>query len=63
MARNASSLQYRQRDLMPYITVSTDVRGSAVWLVIDRDIVIECVTGARAIAVVEHLISSKGNQD
>ena len=45
---------------MPYITVGTDVRGSAVWLVIDRDIVIECATGARAVAVIEHLITSKG---
>lgn len=52
--------QLRQRDLMPYVTVGTDGRGSACWLVIDRDVVIECVSGERALAVMEELMIAKG---
>ena len=53
-------VQLRQHDLMPYITVGTDERGSACWLVIDRDVVIECVSGERALAVMEELMIAKG---
>jgi hypothetical protein len=51
--------QLTQRDLTPYITVGTDYRGSTVWLVIDRDMIIECMSGHRAIAVLEHMIKTK----
>jgi hypothetical protein len=51
--------RYRQHDLKPYITVGTDYRGSTVWLVIDRDIIIECMNGHRAIAVLEHIAATK----
>jgi rhodanese-related sulfurtransferase len=52
--------QLRQRDLMPYVTVGTDVRGSACWLVVDRDVVIECASGNRAVAVMQELMKTKG---
>lgn len=52
--------QLRQRDLMPYVTVGTDARGSVCWLVIDRDVVIECATGERAITVMNALMKAKG---
>ena len=55
-------LQLRQSDLMPFVTVGTDSRGSAAWLVIDRDIVVECVNGERALAVMRELIKAKGAQ-
>ena len=45
---------------MPYVTVGTDKRGSACWLVIDRDVVIECVSGERAVAVMQELMKAKG---
>ena len=45
---------------MPYVTVGTDVRGSACWLVIDRDVMIECVSGERAVAVMQELMKAKG---
>jgi len=51
--------QLKQHDLMPYITVGKNYRGGAIWLVIDRDIVIECSSGARAVAVMEHLLTTK----
>lgn len=44
---------------MPYVTVGTDMRGSAIWIVVDRDIVIECPSGERAVRVMEHLLLSK----
>lgn len=52
--------QLRQSDLMPYVTVGTDSRGSVAWLVIHRDIVIECASGERAITVMNELIKSMG---
>ena len=55
-------LQLRQSDLMPFVTVGTDSRGSPAWLVIDRDIVVECVNGERALAVMRELIKAKGAQ-
>ena len=45
---------------MPYITVGTDERGSASWLVVHRDVVIACVSGERALAVMEELMTTKG---
>lgn len=51
--------QLSQRDLMPYVTVGTDMRGSACWLVVDRDVVIECVSGERAVAVIQELMKAK----
>jgi len=60
MASKQRLPQLRQRDLMPYVTVGTDVRGSACWLVIDRDVVIECISGERALAVMKNLITAKG---
>jgi len=60
MASKQRLPQLRQRDLMPYVTVGTDVRGSACWLVIDRDVVIECISGERALAVMKNLIIAKG---
>ena len=44
---------------MPYVTVGTNYQGGVCWLVIDRDIVIECTNGARAVAVMEHLLITK----
>jgi hypothetical protein len=55
----APPFQLRQHDLMPYVTVGTDMRGSAIWIVVDRDIVIECPSGERAVRVMEHLILTK----
>lgn len=45
---------------MPYVTVGTDARGSVIWLVVHRGVTIECVSGERAIAVMEGLIKSAG---
>jgi hypothetical protein len=45
---------------MPYITVGKDARGSATWLVVHRDIIIECVNGERAIEVMKLLLTTKG---
>lgn len=44
---------------MPYVTVGTDYRGSAIWLVVDRDVVIECASGHSAVTVMEHLLKTK----
>jgi len=41
-----------------YITVGTDHRGSACWLVIAPDQVIQCSSGHRAVAVLEALVIS-----
>jgi hypothetical protein len=41
-----------------YITVGTDHRGSATWLVVAPDQVIRCSSGNRAVAVLEALITS-----
>lgn len=44
---------------MPYVTVGTDYRGSVKWLVVDRDLVIECTCGHRAVEIMEHLLITK----
>jgi hypothetical protein len=47
-----------QSDQRCYITVGTDHRGSATWLVVAPDQVIRCSSGNRAVAVLEALITS-----
>jgi hypothetical protein len=42
-----------------YITVGRDMRGSGCWLVVTADQVIECVSGERALALLEAAIKSK----
>lgn len=51
--------QARQLNSMPYVTVGADARGSAVWLVVHRDIVVECVSGERAINVMKEMLKSR----
>jgi hypothetical protein len=41
-----------------YITVGTDHRGGATWLVVAPDQVIRCSSGHRAVAVLEALVTS-----
>ena len=45
---------------LPYITVGQDMRGSACWLVITPDQIVECLSGSRAVAVLEAVLRSKG---
>ena len=52
--------QSAQDDFVPFITVQTDNRGSACWVVIGRDVGVRCYSGERAIQVMEMLCTSRG---
>jgi hypothetical protein len=51
--------QFPQSEQPPYITVGQDLRGSACWLVVTADQIIECPNGHRALVVLEAAIRSK----
>lgn len=46
---------------MPYVTVGKDARGSAVWLVVSNDMILECVSGSCAITIMQNILASKGS--
>jgi hypothetical protein len=52
-------VELSQRDLTPYVTFGTDSAGNQTWLVISRDIVVECCSGVRAVEVMEAIAKSK----
>jgi hypothetical protein len=60
--RKNLQLKLSQRDLTPYVTFGTDSRGNRIWLVVSRDIVVECSNGIRATEIMEAIAISKGNQ-
>jgi hypothetical protein len=45
---------------LPYITVGQDMRGSACWLVVTADQIVECLSGSRAITILQAAARSKG---
>jgi hypothetical protein len=55
-----SAQQLAQSAQLPYITVGQDMRGSVCWLVVAQDQIVECLSGSRAVAVLEALLRSKG---
>lgn len=59
MPSMATAASFEQSADRCYITVGTDHRGSAIWLVVSPDQVIECSSGHRALAVLEAMIISK----
>jgi hypothetical protein len=57
-----AAAQFTQSDdsnSVPYITVSSDARGSACWQVVTTDQIIECVSGERALNVLQAAIKAK----
>lgn len=42
---------------IPQLTVGLDARGSAVWLVVAKDIAIECANGSHATALLSFIKS------
>jgi hypothetical protein len=57
-----AAAQFPQSDdsnSVPYITVGIDCRGSTAWKVVTADQIIECISGQRAVAVLEAAIKSK----
>lgn len=44
----------------PYVTVGTDQRGSACWVVVGNGIMIECATGERALSELNAMLVSGG---
>ncbi len=47
-------------DVVPYITVVLDERGSAVWQVVAAGIAVNCYCGQRAMEVLRVVCKSKG---
>jgi hypothetical protein len=60
MTMQQLSAQSDQSIFVPFITVQTDNRDSACWVVIGRDVSVRCYSGERALQVMEMLCSSKG---
>jgi hypothetical protein len=49
-------------DVVPYITVVLDERGSAVWQVVAAGIAVNCYCGQRALEVLRMMCRSRGMQ-
>lgn len=47
-------------DVVPYITVVLDERGSAVWQVVAAGVAINCYCGQRALEVLRVVCKTKG---
>jgi hypothetical protein len=47
-------------DVVPYITVVLDERGSAVWQVVAAGVAVNCYCGQRAMEVLRVVCKSKG---
>jgi hypothetical protein len=58
----AQFTQSDERNSVPYITVGVDCRGSTAWKVITADQIIECVSGHRAVAVLDAAVRAKTAQ-
>ena len=47
-------------DVVPYITVAVDERGSVVWQVVTASIAVNCYCGVRATEVLRRVCQTKG---
>jgi hypothetical protein len=49
-----------QGDTVPFVTVSTDDRGGACWVVVGLGQQVRCCSGRRALAVLAEMLASRG---
>jgi len=52
--------QSEKADSVPFVTVSTDDRGGACWVVVGLGQQVRCCSGRRALAVLAEMLASRG---